>query len=101
MLLLVLSLLLVVLLRSKRPVKRTIAIIVLGDIGRSPRVMYHAQSFSNISFSTFIIGYSGSTELPSLHQPHSNISFFYLNSIPSSLSSLPFLLSAPLKLVHQ
>ena len=51
--------LLTLLFLSRRAVKGTIAIIVLGDIGRSPRIMYHAHSFSSISFSTFIIGYSG------------------------------------------
>lgn len=44
----------------KRPVKlRSVAIIVLGDVGRSPRMMYHAESFAKLGFSTYLIGYRG------------------------------------------
>ncbi len=38
---------------------RSVAILVLGDIGRSPRMMYHAQSFAENGFVTDIIGYGG------------------------------------------
>lgn len=38
---------------------RSVAILVLGDIGRSPRMMYHAQSFAETGFVTDIIGYGG------------------------------------------
>lgn len=38
---------------------RSVAILVLGDIGRSPRMMYHAQSFAQNDFQTDLIGYSG------------------------------------------
>lgn len=38
---------------------RSVAILVLGDIGRSPRMMYHAQSFAENGFVTDLIGYGG------------------------------------------
>ena len=38
---------------------RSVAILVLGDIGRSPRMMYHAQSFADSGFVTYLIGYGG------------------------------------------
>lgn len=38
---------------------RSVAILVLGDIGRSPRMMYHAQSFAENGFVTDLIGYDG------------------------------------------
>lgn len=38
---------------------RSVAILVLGDIGRSPRMMYHAQSFAENGFVTDLIGYAG------------------------------------------
>ena len=38
---------------------RSVAILVLGDIGRSPRMMYHAQSFAENGFTTDLIGYGG------------------------------------------
>lgn len=39
--------------------RRSVAVLVLGDIGRSPRMMYHSQSFAQNDFETFVIGYSG------------------------------------------
>jgi len=38
---------------------RSVAILVLGDVGRSPRMMYHAQSFAENGFVTDIVGYGG------------------------------------------
>lgn len=43
---------------------RSVAILVLGDIGRSPRMMYHAQSFAENGFVTHLIGYGGVIPLP-------------------------------------
>jgi beta-1,4-mannosyltransferase len=37
----------------------SVVIVVLGDIGRSPRMMYHAQSFAENDFITDIVGYGG------------------------------------------
>jgi hypothetical protein len=45
-------------LRSK-PSPRSVAILVLGDVGRSPRMMYHAESFAKLQFETFLVGYQG------------------------------------------
>jgi beta-1,4-mannosyltransferase len=39
--------------------RRSVVVLVLGDIGRSPRMMYHSQSFAQHEFETFIIGYRG------------------------------------------
>ena len=46
------------------PEYRSVAIVVLGDIGRSPRMMYHAQSFAGHSFMTYIIAYRGKSPCP-------------------------------------
>lgn len=47
----------------KRPPKlRSVAIIVLGDVGRSPRMMYHAESFAKLGFTTYLIGYRGESQ---------------------------------------
>jgi len=44
----------------KRPLKlRSVVIIVLGDVGRSPRMMYHAESFAKLGFDTYLVGYRG------------------------------------------
>ena len=38
---------------------RSVAILVLGDVGRCPRMMYHAESFAEANFRTYLIGYAG------------------------------------------
>jgi beta-1,4-mannosyltransferase len=38
---------------------RSVAILVLGDVGRSPRMMYHAECFAENGFVTHLIGYKG------------------------------------------
>ena len=51
-------------LRRRKPLKRSVAIVVLGDIGRSPRMMYHAESFFKAGFKTYVVGYSGQRAPP-------------------------------------
>lgn len=38
---------------------RSVAILVLGDMGRSPRMMYHAESWAKSGFETYLVGYRG------------------------------------------
>lgn len=45
--------------RQPQVLLRSVAIVVLGDIGRSPRMMYHAESFASIGFETYMVGYPG------------------------------------------
>lgn len=42
-----------------RSTRKSVAIIVLGDIGRSPRMLYHAQSFAARGYQTTIVAYRG------------------------------------------
>lgn len=42
-----------------RRVRKSVAIVVLGDIGRSPRMLYHATSFAERGFRTSIVAYRG------------------------------------------
>ncbi|KAF8557404.1 glycosyltransferase family 33 protein [Imleria badia] len=84
-----------------RPPKlRSVAIIVLGDVGRSPRMMYHAESFAKLGFDTYLIGYRESKPVPSLTSlPH--VRLCYLSEPPSFLRKVPFVLAAPVKILHQ
>lgn len=97
---------------------RSVAIVVLGDIGRSPRMMYHAQSFAENDFITDIIGYGGMSRLyfatkcnvlmlvlgskpiPALERLP-RVQLHYLSEPPKMLQSLPFVILAPFKIVHQ
>jgi beta-1,4-mannosyltransferase len=38
---------------------RTVQIVVLGDIGRSPRMQYHALSIAKHGGRVFLVGYQG------------------------------------------
>ncbi|KAF9229756.1 glycosyltransferase family 33 protein [Gyrodon lividus] len=85
---------------KRRPRFRSVAIIVLGDVGRSPRMMYHAESFAKLEFSTYLIGYRESKPVPSLTSlPH--VRFCYLTEPPSFLAKVPFVLAAPAKIAQQ
>ena len=44
---------------NRPTLKRSVVVFVLGDVGRSPRMMYHAESFANNGFQTYIVGYRG------------------------------------------
>ena len=95
----------------------SVAILVLGDIGRSPRMMYHAQSFAQNNFVTDLIGYGGARRIFSYMPNQSNfptgskpipaleslprVQLRQLPEIPKILNVLPFLVLAPIKLVHQ
>jgi beta-1,4-mannosyltransferase len=107
-------------LQSKRGSSlRSVAILVLGDVGRSPRMMYHAESFAKLHFETFLVGYkgtcalwmpligtpprrpaAGSKPVPSLLSlPH--VHFLYLSQPPALVQKLPFVVVAPIKIAHQ
>ena len=43
---------------------KNICILVLGDIGRSPRIQYHALSFAKKGFQVTIVGYVGMYAIP-------------------------------------
>ena len=49
-----------------------ILVIVLGDIGRSPRMQYHTLSLLQNNFKVTLIGYTG-TPLLSTLQTHQNL----------------------------
>lgn len=39
--------------------RKTSAVLVLGDVGRSPRMMYHTESLAKLGWETSLIGYRG------------------------------------------
>ncbi|KZS90284.1 hypothetical protein SISNIDRAFT_430973 [Sistotremastrum niveocremeum HHB9708] len=88
------------LLKRDPPRSRSVALVVLGDIGRSPRMMYHAQSFAKHEFETYIIGYAG-VKLPTSLLSLPRISILHIGTFPTFLSKLPFILVGPLKVIYQ
>ncbi|KAF9185876.1 hypothetical protein BGZ51_002362 [Haplosporangium sp. Z 767] len=79
--------------------KNGFCIVVLGDIGHSPRMLLHARSALNAGWRVDVIGYKGS-RLPEDLEHHSSIRFYYLQQLPRVSESMPrilYYLYAPIK----
>ncbi|XP_017113969.1 chitobiosyldiphosphodolichol beta-mannosyltransferase [Drosophila elegans] len=63
------------------PKKRNACVIVLGDIGRSPRMQYHAQSLLEENFNVDVIGYLETRPLEALTQ-HPRCRIHELTAVP-------------------
>ncbi|KAJ0114531.1 hypothetical protein J7T55_004775 [Diaporthe amygdali] len=84
--------------------KRHVAaqVLVLGDIGRSPRMQYHALSIAKHGGTVELIGYHESALLPALTRLP-NASVCALDAPPAVLrsKSAPFIITGPLKVLWQ
>jgi len=47
---------------------KCVCVVVLGDLGRSPRMEYHSLSFAQEGYDVDIIGYGGSQPLKELSE---------------------------------
>ncbi|KAF9454934.1 glycosyltransferase family 33 protein [Macrolepiota fuliginosa MF-IS2] len=63
-------------------------------------MMYHAQSFAENGFVTDLIGYGGSKPIPALERLP-KLRLHYLPEPPNITRKLPFILAAPIKVLHQ
>ncbi|KAG9193710.1 beta-1,4-mannosyltransferase [Alternaria panax] len=82
---------------------RSVQVVVLGDIGRSPRMQYHALSIAKHGGKVFLIGYQESEILPEIVS-NPLIEIIPLAPAPSFLrssSKLLFPILAPLKVLWQ
>ncbi|XP_003390371.1 PREDICTED: chitobiosyldiphosphodolichol beta-mannosyltransferase-like [Amphimedon queenslandica] len=70
--------------------KKRVQVVVLGDIGRSPRMQYHSHSLALQDFDVDIIGYGGSQLIPSLSKS-AKVNVYYLPDIPERINRLPSL----------
>jgi len=85
---------------SKPARHHTAILLVLGDIGRSPRIMYHAESLAKHGWKTFVIGYGDTLPVPALlESPH--VQLLHLANPPTPLLSLPWILRAPIRILYQ
>jgi beta-1,4-mannosyltransferase len=81
--------------------KRVFGVVVLGDVGRSPRMQYHALSLSSIEDSeVHIIGTAGERCIPAIETSKNIIVHTMLPIWRNAPRSL-FLLYAPFKVVYQ
>jgi len=80
---------------------RNIAVVVLGDVGRSPRMQYHTASLASLpDTSVSLIGYAGERCIDAVERSPS-VRQFLLGSPFARLPRALFLLWAPLKVLHQ
>jgi beta-1,4-mannosyltransferase len=88
--------------RKLRNGTRHVIIVVLGDIGRSPRMQNHAESCVNADWSVDFVGYGESTPLASLLNAK-GVNFHYI-STPEKLNStskMQYLIKAGLRVGRQ
>ncbi|XP_034255982.1 chitobiosyldiphosphodolichol beta-mannosyltransferase [Thrips palmi] len=71
--------------------RKSVCVVVVGDVGRSPRMQYHALSLAKEGFDVDLIGYAGSEPVPELRE-HPNVRFIYMSPSPDikSAAFLPF-----------
>ncbi|KAJ5651646.1 CAZyme family GT33 [Penicillium longicatenatum] len=83
--------------------KTSVQILVLGDIGRSPRMQYHALSIARNDGQVVIIGYTESEPHPDLIS-HPNVTIVPIRPHPAILQTsnkLLFIIYGPLKVLFQ
>ncbi|RFU27041.1 hypothetical protein B7463_g9312, partial [Scytalidium lignicola] len=81
--------------------KISVQVLVLGDIGRSPRMTYHAMSIAQHGGRVDVIGYQESTIPPGLNNPLITIVPLPLPPLILRGKTLPFILAGPLKVLWQ
>lgn len=80
--------------------QRTAYVLVLGDVGRSPRMCNHAVALANVGFQVNLIGYQNSNLNDSVRKSH--ITVAPLAAFPAWMSKwLPRLISLGLKALWQ
>lgn len=60
---------------------KNVCVLVLGDIGRSPRMQYHAVSFAREGFTVDIVGYPGSSPIREISE-NASVQVHYLRPPP-------------------
>ncbi|KAK7111149.1 chitobiosyldiphosphodolichol beta-mannosyltransferase-like [Littorina saxatilis] len=68
--------------------EKSVCIVVLGDIGRSPRMQYHAVSLAKSGFYVNIVGYGGSIPHKQVRD-NDNIELNTISEAPGFLTYLP------------
>ncbi|ESO87135.1 hypothetical protein LOTGIDRAFT_210506 [Lottia gigantea] len=80
--------------------EKSVCIVVLGDIGRSPRMQYHAVSFAEEDFNVDLVGFGGSKTIQQIRE-NDQINLHYLCEPPGFIKRLPRLLGYVAKVIYQ
>ncbi|KAH3860806.1 hypothetical protein DPMN_023730 [Dreissena polymorpha] len=82
------------------PGKKSVCIVVLGDIGRSPRMQYHAISFMKSGFDVDIVGYGGS-EVQAELKKNEKVSLHLMLEPPVYFKIFPKIIQYATKVIWQ
>lgn len=87
---------------AENPKDDHIQILVLGDIGRSPRMQYHAMSIMKHGGRVDLVGYKETARHPDL-VGNERVALYPLPPLPTVFkwNTLPFLINKPAKVVWQ
>ncbi|CEJ84228.1 hypothetical protein VHEMI03416 [[Torrubiella] hemipterigena] len=87
---------------TENPEDDHIQIVVVGDIGRSPRMQYHAISFAKLNRMVDIVGFRETARHPELIG-NPNVNVFPLTPVPEWIAwnNLPFFINIPCKVLQQ
>ncbi|KAM9906144.1 hypothetical protein OXX79_001722 [Metschnikowia pulcherrima] len=85
--------------RKSVSTRKTVTILVLGDLGHSPRMCYHALSFANLGFNVNLCGYI-ETAPPAAVIENVRIDVYPIQAIQNR-KKLPYLAFALVKVVQQ
>ncbi|KAM0248533.1 hypothetical protein ACHAQJ_009438 [Trichoderma viride] len=87
---------------AEKPEDEHIQILVVGDIGRSPRMQYHALSVAKHGRKVDIVGYKETARHPDLIG-NPNVAVYPLAPQPEWIAwgTLPFFLNIPCKVIQQ
>eukprot|EP01047_Picozoa_sp_COSAG01_P038063 COSAG01_NODE_3065_length_6646_cov_13.181610_8_plen_298_part_00 len=84
------------------PKKKHYVVLVLGDVGRSPRMQYHTVSLANLPGATVsLVGYTGETCVAAVESHPSIIKRLIAPGVGRKLPRSLFLLVAPVKVAQQ
>jgi len=77
-----------------------VGVVVLGDMGRSPRMQYHVMSLISHGYEVDFIGYKG-TALPDTISNSDMVKVVHMRPVPSSITKLPKLIAYIVKSLWQ
>jgi len=100
LLLIVINVLLAKKIHTEVTVRKSVCVIVLGDLGHSPRMNYHTLSLAKAGFQVNFIGYSESSLFPSITS-NPNITVIPLQKLPEWVYRLPRIITYILKALFQ
>ncbi|XP_031845619.1 chitobiosyldiphosphodolichol beta-mannosyltransferase [Nomia melanderi] len=85
---------------KKCKIRKNVCVVVLGDLGRSPRMQYHVMSLIEEGFMVDFIGYSGSSLLKEI-QENPRVRIYYLLPPPNINNNIPSLVRYVIKTLWQ